>query len=57
MTEAFKPFLWLAGLAFLVGFLGYLAVGRPNPAVAREEPLAAAASAPQSSMWNLPMHI
>ena len=57
MTGTLAPFLWLAAVAFVIGFLGYVAFGRPTPAVAREEAATASASAPQSAMWNLPKHI
>jgi hypothetical protein len=55
--EALKPFLWLALAAFLVGFVSYLALGRPSPAIAQDEMVQAPASAPVSDEWNLPKRI
>lgn len=61
MTGAFaflKPFAWLAAVAFVSGFLGYLALGHPGTAVASASDLqAAVASGPASAEWNLPKHI
>ena len=61
MTSALdlaRPYLWLALIAFVVGFLSYLAVGGPPPAFA-QEPAAyeAPVSAPVSDDWNLPKQI
>ena len=50
--DIMRPFAWLAALAFLAGFLGYLSIVRPTPALAREEPHAAV-SAPASAPWDL----
>lgn len=52
-----KPYLWLAAIAFLVGFFSYLAIGRPDVAVAHEEAWPTAASAPVSDEWNVPKRI
>lgn len=59
-AEIAKPFLWLAAIAFLVGFVGYLALGRPAAAAAaaaQDQPYAVATSGPASDDWNLPKHI
>jgi ABC-type thiamin/hydroxymethylpyrimidine transport system permease subunit len=58
--DVVKPFAWLAGVAFLVGFVCYLVLGQPTQAVAQEEPAAHASSlvsGPASDEWNLPKHI
>jgi hypothetical protein len=64
MTAAFaflRPFVILAAFAFVAGFFGYLAMGRPSQAMAAisgditAQP--AAASGPASEDWNLPHHI
>ena len=60
--DALKPFLWLAAIAFLVGFFSYLALGRPAHAVAQDDlwnpPVSAGeASWPTSDEWNVPKHI
>lgn len=52
-----RPFALLAGVAFLAGFLGYLALGEPARAVAQVDIRPAPASAPASDDWNLPKHI
>jgi hypothetical protein len=61
MTAVFallKPFAWLAAVAFVSGFLGYLALGHAGTAVAGVSDLqAAVASGPASDDWNLPKHI
>ena len=55
--EIARPFAWLAASAFLVGFVSYLALGRPAVA-AGEHPLQTqVASGPSSQDWNLPKHI
>lgn len=56
--DVVRPFAWLAAIAFLVGFVSYLALGRPSPAMA-DVPAAHAAlvSGPASAEWNLPKHI
>jgi hypothetical protein len=60
MSGAFaflRPFAWLAAVAFVSGFLGYLAVGHPSAAVAAQTVQASQASFPTSDDWNLPKHI
>jgi hypothetical protein len=52
-----RPFLWLAALAFLIGFLGYLALGHPNISVAHSRAQPVAVSGPSSAEWNMPKHI
>jgi hypothetical protein len=52
-----KPFAWLAAVAFLTGFLGYMALGHPGMAMARPGDLQPIASGPASEDWNLPKHI
>lgn len=59
-AEVLRPFLWLAALAFLVGFVSYLALGRPvvtAATAAQEEAWPARVSAPVSDDWNTPKHI
>jgi hypothetical protein len=55
--DVVRPFAWLAVIAFLVGFVSYLALGHPTPAQADDSARAAAASGPSSDEWNLPKHI
>jgi len=56
--EIARPFAWLAASAFLVGFVSYLALGRPAAAAAQHAPQGAiAASGPSSQDWNLPKRI
>lgn len=63
LQEVLKPYLWLAAVGFLVGFMTYFAMGRPADAYANEirvrpELIApAAASGPASAEWNLPKRI
>ncbi len=52
-----RPFAVLAALAFLAGFLGYMALGHPARAIAQVDLRPAAASGPASDDWNLPKHI
>lgn len=52
-----KPFAWLATIAFVSGFLGYLALGHAPRAFAQIDVPATAASWPASDDWNLPKHI
>jgi hypothetical protein len=61
-TATFKiisPVIWLAAVAFMVGFIGYLALGLGATAVAHSHPRphAAMVSGPASEAWNLPKHI
>ena len=46
--EIFRPFVFLAAIAFLIGFLGYAALA-PRPAEAQR--LAAPATGPITSPW------
>lgn len=58
LFEVARPFAWLAAVAFLAGFVSYLALGRP--AVAASPPHSAqtlVASGPSSQDWNLPKQI
>ena len=56
--ELAKPYLWLALIAFVVGFASYLAVGGAPPALAGEAAAyEAPVSAPVSDDWNLPKEI
>ena len=55
--DLFKPFLWLALIAFLVGFMSYMAFGGAGRAEAEEGMWPAAVSAPASDAWNAPKHI
>ena len=58
VAEVLKPYLWLAAIAFIVGFISYITLGAPSPAVAQEDEVwPAAASAPVSDEWNLPKRI
>jgi hypothetical protein len=64
LAEVLKPYLWLAAVGFLVGFMTYLAMGRGAAAYAdtprvSAEAIAApvARSGPASQMWNLPKRI
>jgi hypothetical protein len=57
LFEIARPFAWLAALAFLVGFVSYLALGRPATAAAQHRPETIAASGPSSAEWNLPKKI
>ncbi|HEY8573896.1 hypothetical protein [Phenylobacterium sp.] len=60
--DALKPFVWLAAIAFLVGFVSYLAFGHPAQAVAQDAAgyspaVSGEASWPTSEEWNVPKHI
>jgi hypothetical protein len=57
LLEIARPFAWLAAFAFLVGFVSYLAVGRPAAAAAQDRLQTVAASGPSSAEWNLPKKI
>jgi hypothetical protein len=58
VAAAFRPFLWLAAFAFLVGFVSYLALGRPSVAAPADGLRApASVSAPVSDEWNVPKRI
>ena len=60
-TAALRPLIWLAAIAFLVGFLSYLALGLPASAMAAGQAestgWSSAVSAPVSDEWNTPKHI
>lgn len=58
-SDIVRPFAWLAVIAFLVGFVSYLALGGPSTAVAREEvkPAVIEASGPVSDDWNVARHL
>jgi hypothetical protein len=56
--QILRPFLWLAPIAFVVGFIGCLALGGDATAVAGVQPTQGSAiSAPASDDWNFPKHI
>ena len=55
--EIARPFAWLAAFAFLVGFVSYLALGRPAVAANEHRVQTLAASGPSSQDWNLPKRI
>jgi len=53
-----KPFMLLAVIAFVLGFLVTVMVGRPSvTAAARDRAAAVAVSGPASAEWNLPKKI
>ena len=58
LIEALKPYLWLAAIAFAVGFVSYVALGPATPAVAQQgarpvQPVAV----PVTDDWNVPKQI
>ena len=60
VADALRPYLWLAAFAFIVGFVSYIALGRP--AVAEERvgwspATSEQVSAPVSDEWNIPKRI
>jgi hypothetical protein len=57
--EFLRPFLWLAAIAFLTGFVSYLAIGGGATAFAQSHHRASPemVSAPTSDDWNLPKRI
>jgi hypothetical protein len=56
--DLFRPFLWLAAIAFVVGFAGSLAFGGASAVAAgHQRAQAAAVSGPASDEWNLPKRI
>jgi hypothetical protein len=58
LAEVMKPYLWLAAIAFFVGFVSYLTLGSPAAAFAEDEQAwPAEVSAPVSDEWNLPKRI
>jgi hypothetical protein len=52
-----KSFALLAAVAFVAGFLGYLAVIQPGRAWAQPSASPQGVSFPASADWNLPKHI
>lgn len=53
-TNPVGPFAWLATLAFLLGFIGYLAVSVPVVATVYDDPVQPArVSGPVSAEWNI----
>ncbi len=50
-SDLFRPFLWLALLAFLVGFSGYLALGAGRVSAGHLR-LSIPVSAPAMAVWN-----
>jgi hypothetical protein len=57
LFEFARPLAWLAAFAFLVGFVSYLAFGRPAAAASPHATQALTASGPASDEWNLPKEI
>jgi hypothetical protein len=64
LAEVLRPYLWLAAVGFLVGFMTYIAMGRPADAYAASSRVSAEAiaapvlrSGPASQEWNLPKRI
>ena len=57
VMDVARHFAWLAALAFLIGFLSYLALGQPSQSWAFKPPTASAVSAPAADAWNLPKEI
>ena len=57
LFEIARPFAWLAALAFLAGFVGYMTLGRPAVAAPQDRLQTAVASGPASEEWNLPKKI
>jgi len=57
--ELARPFLWLAAIAFLTGFVSYLAIGGGETAFAASQHRSSPEmiSAPTSDDWNLPKRI
>lgn len=57
MDNPARPFAFLAALAFLAGFVGYLAVSLPVVATVAEPETPARVSGPTSAEWNLERHV
>ena len=58
--EAVRPFALLAVAAFVLGFLGYVALGAgafPQPRSDASVAAEPAVAGPASDDWNLPKHI
>ena len=57
VLEVLRPYLWLAMIAFLVGFLSYVALGGAHASAQSEPRFAPRVSAPAAEAWNLPKRI
>jgi hypothetical protein len=59
LFEVMKPYLWLAAIAFFVGFISYVTLGAQSatPAFQDETSWQAQVSAPTSDEWNVPKRI
>ena len=60
VRTAARPFVLLAAVAFVLGFLGYVALDRPASAAGQLDAAMAtepAAAGPASDDWNFPKHI
>ena len=61
LLDAMKPYLWLAAIAFFVGFVSYMTLGAEQATAALqptdEASWQADATAPVSDDWNLPKRI
>ena len=57
--KIFSPVIWLAAVAFMVGFVGYLAFGGATELRASNHPASPAelVSGPASGDWNFPKEI
>lgn len=56
--KIFSPVIWLAAVAFMVGFISYLALGGGvRPLVESRHASAALVSGPASGAWTLPRQI
>ena len=57
LTDALRPFAWLALAAFLAGVLSYAVLCQPQQAARAKVAYVPAASAPASDAWNLPKRV
>ena len=55
--QILRSFLWLAPIAFVVGFVGCLALGGGGAFAKAAPPHPSEISAPASEDWNFPKHI
>jgi hypothetical protein len=55
--DLLRPFVLLAVVAFVLGFLGYVALTPAPGDTATASALPESAAAPASDDWNLPKHI
>ncbi len=55
--DTLRPFAWLALIAFLVGFLSYVALHAPNGALGQDQLQPVQASGPVSDDWEMARHI